>query len=235
MEKIIDAADVDLVVIGTPIDLRQRDRHPQAGRARALRPRGAAGSPTLADILRPVPRDSVERVVVALGGNALLRRGAEDTYDEMYRAARRRRRADRRHRGRRVGGRRSPTATARRWAGSCCSRRPPPTSVQPDAARRVRRREPGADRLPAAGHDRRRLLRARHGATGRDGAHAHAGAGATTRRSPTRRSSWGRTYEEPEARRLEARARLHDEGRPARRMAPGRARARSRTRSSRRP
>ena len=32
----------------------------------------------------------MERVVVALGGNALLRRGAEDTFDEMYRAARRR-------------------------------------------------------------------------------------------------------------------------------------------------
>ncbi len=30
----------------------------------------------------------MERVVVALGGNALLRRGAQDTYDEMYRAAR---------------------------------------------------------------------------------------------------------------------------------------------------
>jgi carbamate kinase len=30
----------------------------------------------------------VRRVVVALGGNALLRQGAEDTYDEMYRAAR---------------------------------------------------------------------------------------------------------------------------------------------------
>jgi carbamate kinase len=30
----------------------------------------------------------VDRVVVALGGNALLRRGAEDTYEEMYRAAR---------------------------------------------------------------------------------------------------------------------------------------------------
>jgi carbamate kinase len=30
----------------------------------------------------------VERVVVALGGNALLRRGAEDTFDEMYRSAR---------------------------------------------------------------------------------------------------------------------------------------------------
>jgi carbamate kinase len=29
-----------------------------------------------------------ERVVIALGGNALLRRGAEDTYEEMYRAAR---------------------------------------------------------------------------------------------------------------------------------------------------
>ncbi|MGE5225653.1 MAG: carbamate kinase [Planctomycetaceae bacterium] len=30
----------------------------------------------------------MERVVVALGGNALLRRGAEDTYEEMYAAAR---------------------------------------------------------------------------------------------------------------------------------------------------
>jgi carbamate kinase len=30
----------------------------------------------------------VDRVVVALGGNALLRRGADDTFDEMYRAAR---------------------------------------------------------------------------------------------------------------------------------------------------
>ena len=30
----------------------------------------------------------MERVVVALGGNALLRRGAEDTFDEMYRASR---------------------------------------------------------------------------------------------------------------------------------------------------
>jgi carbamate kinase len=30
----------------------------------------------------------MERVVVALGGNALLRRGAEDTYEEMYGAAR---------------------------------------------------------------------------------------------------------------------------------------------------
>jgi carbamate kinase len=30
----------------------------------------------------------VERVVVALGGNALLRRGSEDTFEEMYRASR---------------------------------------------------------------------------------------------------------------------------------------------------
>ena len=30
----------------------------------------------------------MERVVVALGGNALLRRGAEDTYEELYEAAR---------------------------------------------------------------------------------------------------------------------------------------------------
>ena len=30
----------------------------------------------------------MERVVVALGGNALLRQGAEDTFEEMYKAAR---------------------------------------------------------------------------------------------------------------------------------------------------
>ena len=30
----------------------------------------------------------MERVVVALGGNALLRAGADDTFEEMYRAAR---------------------------------------------------------------------------------------------------------------------------------------------------
>lgn len=30
----------------------------------------------------------MERVVIALGGNALLRRGAEDTYEEMFKAAR---------------------------------------------------------------------------------------------------------------------------------------------------
>src|SRR5688500_11002030 len=30
----------------------------------------------------------MERVVVALGGNALLRRGAEDTFEEMYRSCR---------------------------------------------------------------------------------------------------------------------------------------------------
>jgi len=30
----------------------------------------------------------MERLVIALGGNALLRRGAEDTYEEMYAAAR---------------------------------------------------------------------------------------------------------------------------------------------------
>ena len=30
----------------------------------------------------------MHRVVIALGGNALLRRGAPDTYEEMYAAAR---------------------------------------------------------------------------------------------------------------------------------------------------
>ena len=54
MEKIIDAADVDLVVIGTPIDLRSViDIGKPAVRVRydlQILP----GSPTLADILRPV-------------------------------------------------------------------------------------------------------------------------------------------------------------------------------------
>jgi predicted GTPase len=54
MEKIIDAADVDLVVIGTPIDLRSViDIRKPAVRVRydlEILP----GSPTLADILRPV-------------------------------------------------------------------------------------------------------------------------------------------------------------------------------------
>jgi predicted GTPase len=54
MEKIIDAADVDVVVIGTPIDLRRViDIHKPAVRVRydldIL-----AGEPSLADILRPV-------------------------------------------------------------------------------------------------------------------------------------------------------------------------------------
>ena len=30
----------------------------------------------------------MERVVVALGGNALLRRGEEDTFENLYRSAR---------------------------------------------------------------------------------------------------------------------------------------------------
>jgi predicted GTPase len=54
MEKIIDAAEVDLVVIGTPIDLRRViDIHKPAVRVRydlEVLP----GSPSLADILRPV-------------------------------------------------------------------------------------------------------------------------------------------------------------------------------------
>ena len=60
----------------------------------------------------------MERVVVALGGNALLRRGADDTFEEMYRAARAaaERIADIAAGG--LGGRASPTATARRSAGS---------------------------------------------------------------------------------------------------------------------
>jgi predicted GTPase len=54
MEKIIDAADVDLVVIGTPIDLRSviEIRKPAVRVSYDLEI--LPGSPTLADILRPV-------------------------------------------------------------------------------------------------------------------------------------------------------------------------------------
>ena len=130
MEKIIDAADVDLVVIGTPIDLRARDRHPQAGGAGALRPRGPAGLADAAGRARAGPRSGpperapMERVVVALGGQraaAPRRRGHLRGDVPGSRAGRR---ADRRHRRRRLGGRRHPRQRAAGRAGSCCSRRP---------------------------------------------------------------------------------------------------------------
>ena len=98
MEKIIDAADVDLVVIGTPIDLRSViDIGKPAVRVRYdldVLP----DSPQLADVLpspccaesRPwnaraarIGGERMERVVIALGGNALLRQGADDTFEEM--------------------------------------------------------------------------------------------------------------------------------------------------------
>ena len=89
------------VVIGTPIDLRQGRGHPQAGDPRSLRPRGA---PRLADARRrssapvlgskpaqepPGRERHWSAWLVALGGNALLRKGAEDTYEEAYASARR--------------------------------------------------------------------------------------------------------------------------------------------------
>ena len=171
-----------------------RDRHPQARRARALRPRDPA---RFADPRRhpaPVPcvgERGTGRHRPGRQRAAPSRRRGHLRGDVPRRAGRGR--ARRRHRGGRLGGRASPTATAPRWAGSCCSRRPRRTSGQPDAARRVRRREPGADRLPAPGHDRRRLLRAWDGATGRDRAHAHPGAGRRSGVRATRRSSSGRS------------------------------------------
>ena len=84
-------------MIGTPIDLRRVITISKPAVRVPLRPaRSCPDSPTLADVLAPVlgaePNRTggreVERVVIALGGNALLRRGAEDTFDEMYRAAR---------------------------------------------------------------------------------------------------------------------------------------------------
>ena len=66
----------------------QGDRHPEAGGPGSLRARRTARF-SVAGRCAPAGAGSVmERVVVALGGNALLRRGADDTYEEMYRAAR---------------------------------------------------------------------------------------------------------------------------------------------------
>ncbi len=102
------------------------------------------------------------------------------------------RRAGRRYRRRRLAGGRHPRQRA---AG-----RPHPPAAgggrrlgAPDAARRLRCGEPGPDRVPAPGHDRRRVLRTRHGASGRNGAHAREGPRPTIPRSPIRRSSSVRT------------------------------------------
>ncbi len=176
MAKIIDAAEVDLVVIGTPIDLRQViDIRKPAVRVRYdldVLP----DSPQLLDVLRPV---SVGRG----GGDGTRRGGARRQRPAPPRGGRhlrrdvsscpRRRGADRRHRGRGLGGRRH---ARERSAG-----RPDPDPAGgggqdrvADAAGRLRRGEPGPDRLPAAGDDRRRVLRARDGASRGDGPVAHA-------------------------------------------------------------
>ena len=144
----------------------------------------------------------MERVVVALGGNALLRRGADDTFEEMYRAAR-------------AAAERIADIAADGWEvvvthgnGPQVGRILHPAGGGredglPDAARRLRRREPGTDRLPAAGHDRRRLLRARDGAAGGHGAHADPGPTERPRLPQARRSSSAPSTRPPRRRKLE--------------------------------
>ena len=122
----------------------------------------------------------MERVVIALGGNALLRRGAEDTFEEMYRAAR-------------AAAERVADIAAAGWEVVVTHGNGPQVGrilLQQEAAKDVVHpmpldvcgaREPGADRLPAPGDDRRRLLRARDGAPGRDDPDAHARASAGSR------------------------------------------------------
>ena len=66
----------------------------------------------------------MERVVIALGGNALLRQGADDTFEEMYRACR-----DAAERVADIAAGWQVVVThgnARRSAASSCSRPPPP-------------------------------------------------------------------------------------------------------------
>ncbi len=95
----------------------------------------------------------MERVVVALGGNALLRRGAEDTYEEMYRACR-------------AAAERIADIAADGWevvvthgngpqVGRILLQQEAAAGIDPsDAAGRVRRAEPRPDRIPAPGDDR---------------------------------------------------------------------------------
>ena len=189
MEKIIDTADADLVVIGTPIDLRRVIDDLEAGRPGPLRPRGPPG---LADAHRRPgagPRGLIDhRKRGDRGGTgrhrarrqrlAPPRRGGHVRGDVPGLA--RGRGADRRHRRRGVGGRRH---ARQRPAGR---QDPAPAGGRegrraPDAARRVRRGEPGPDRLPVAGDDRGRVLRTRDGAAGRDHPDAHARAPAGSR------------------------------------------------------
>ena len=63
--------------------------------------------------------------------------------------------------------------------------------------------EPGADRLPAPGDDRRRVLRAGHGTAGRHDPHAHARSARRTRRSANPTKFIGPYFTEAQARRRE--------------------------------
>ena len=167
----------------------------------------------------------MERVVIALGGNALLRRGAEDTYEEMYRAARARGRA------------RSPTSPPP--AGRSCVTH----GNGPQVGRILLQQEAAAERshpmpLDVCGAESQGqigyLLQVTIGDVFFERGMERPVATVLTltrvrpRRSGvrrTRRSSIGPFYEEAEAKQLETRARLGDEARPARRVAPRRARA----------
>ena len=211
IEKMINAADADVVVIATPIDLRSVINIDKPGGPRdATTWRRLTGSPTIDG--RPAARssarmDGVERVVIALGGNALLRRASRTRSRPCTaRPARPPRRG--RHRRGRMGGRGHPRQRA--------TGRPDPAAagggrrrVAPDAPRRLRGREPGPDRVPAAGHDRRRLLRAGDGSPGGHRAHADPGA-PTTPPSQDPTKPIGPYYEEEEADELVARTGVGD-------------------------
>ena len=160
---------------------RRRHRRAAVGRLAAVGQPPADRGGAAARAERGVERMTGPRIVVALGGNALLRRGqpaeAETQRRNVARGRLRPRRALRRARARRHARQRPAGRAARARGGRLQSRR----AV---SARRPRRREPGHDRLPARPGAPQRA----RGRRGRGGAHAGGRARPTIRPSAGRRS-----------------------------------------------
>ena len=164
----------------------------------------------------------MERVVIALGGNALLRRGAEDTFEEMYRASR-------------AAAERIADIAAAGWEVVVTHGNGPQVGrilLQQEAAKDVVHPMPldvcGAESQGQIGY----LLQVTIGDVFFERGMERPVATILTLtrvrpqdpafRNPTK--FVGPFYEEDEAKRLEDGTRVRDEGRPTRRLAPGRAR-----------
>ena len=225
MEKIIDAAEADVVVIGTPIDLRSViDIRKPAVRVRydlevlpglALAARRARAGPSLTASVPWSASSSPSAATRCCGG-------ARRTRSRTCTAPRDRRPS------------KIADIAASGWEVVVTHGNGPQVGrilLQQEAAKRFVHpmpldvcgaAEPGPDRLPVAGHDRRRVLRAGDGAPRRDGPHADP---RSARRSRVRRSDEAdrsvlRGGRGEQARRV---AGMGDAPRPPRRVAARRA------------